>query len=208
MLMDGGKIEKLLVCVQNDQRVTGILLKCVCWGTHQPPPGALSDRDRLSIVRGRAREPMVGGGVGKGGSKAPPPLPPQPNFLPTSFHPSSAKAAVAPPPPPPPQASRTQRGNEDPPSMCGSMAQSGLAWRWPGKRFNPIHIPIPAAPKSPSPTAPKPRVPRGSKAPHQRSQIKDFELRSTDNAVFGSGSPGDSALWCWCCRGEGPWGHG
>ena len=27
-----------IVCIQNDQRVMGIILRCVCWGTPRPPP--------------------------------------------------------------------------------------------------------------------------------------------------------------------------
>ena len=41
-----------------------------------------------------------------------------------------------------PRASRAQPGHQDPPSMRGSMAQRGLAWRWPGKGVPPVPIPI------------------------------------------------------------------
>ena len=27
-----------VVYIQNDQRVMGIILRYVCWGTHRPPP--------------------------------------------------------------------------------------------------------------------------------------------------------------------------
>ena len=36
-----------------------------------------------------------------------------------------------------PVASRTRRGNQDPPSMRGSMARRGLAWWGPGRRVQP-----------------------------------------------------------------------
>ena len=36
-----------VVYVQNDQRVMGIILGYVCWGTHRPPPGSPA-ADRLT----------------------------------------------------------------------------------------------------------------------------------------------------------------
>ena len=41
-----------------------------------------------------------------------------------------------------PRAPRTRKGNQD----RGSMAQRGLAWRWAGKRVQPMPIPVPLAP--------------------------------------------------------------
>ena len=67
------------VCVQNDQHVMGIVMRCVCVGvpTDPPPPwGPLRPSQADSGAHGG------GGGGWKMGSKVPPPF--QPNFLPVS----------------------------------------------------------------------------------------------------------------------------
>ena len=61
------KIFTPLVHIQNDQRVMGIILRYVCWGTHRPPPppgGPAADRPTRRPPRFRST---------KGGGRAPPP---------------------------------------------------------------------------------------------------------------------------------------
>ena len=53
------------VHIQNDQRVMGIILRYVCWGTHRPPPGG------PAADRPTRRPPRFGST--KGGEGSPPP---------------------------------------------------------------------------------------------------------------------------------------
>ena len=71
------------VYVQNDQRVMGILLRYVCWGTHQPPPPP-RPMGLSQTPHGHSKEADSGGHDPKG----PPPLnpifsPPSPRLLAT-----------------------------------------------------------------------------------------------------------------------------
>ena len=58
------------VHIQNDQRVMGIILRYVCWGTHRPPPGG------PAADRPTRRPPRFGSTKGGGGVPPPPPLQP------------------------------------------------------------------------------------------------------------------------------------
>ena len=79
------------VHIQNDQRVMGIILRYVCWGTHRPPPRGAR---RLTA---RPADPQ-GLGQPRGGEGSPPPL---------------RRGVGVPPPPPlqPPKLSNTPRGH-------------------------------------------------------------------------------------------------
>ena len=79
------KVFTSLVCVQNDQRIMGMILRYVCWDT--PPPPALSNPPQADLG-------AHGGGEG-GGQWAPPP-PPLSNFLPVQRH--DVQRAGSPPP--------------------------------------------------------------------------------------------------------------
>ena len=67
------------VHIQNDQRVMGIILRYVCWGTHRPPPGGPA-ADRPTRRPPRFGSTKGGGGVPppplEGGGGPPPPLQP------------------------------------------------------------------------------------------------------------------------------------
>ena len=60
---------QLCIYIQNDQRVMGIILRCVCWGTHRPPPGA-------RWLTARPADPQ-GLGQPRGGGAPPPPFNPR-----------------------------------------------------------------------------------------------------------------------------------
>ena len=61
-----------LVHIQNDQRVMGIILRYVCWGTHRPPPPPGSPAADHA-TRGAPRFGSTKGG----GEWSPPPYSPQ-----------------------------------------------------------------------------------------------------------------------------------
>ena len=70
------------VYVQNDQRVMGIILRHVCWGTHRPPPPPPApSQTPAGIVSRQTREPMAKGGGWENGLQSPPP-PPSTQFSP------------------------------------------------------------------------------------------------------------------------------
>ena len=60
-----------LVHIQNEQRVMGIILRYVCWGTHRPPPPLGSP-----ALTARPADPQ-GLGQPRGGERSPPPYIPQ-----------------------------------------------------------------------------------------------------------------------------------
>ena len=67
-----GKFFTSLVHIQNDQRVMGIILRYVCWGTHRPPP---PPRGAWRLAA-RPADPQ-GLGQPRGGDAPPPPNSPQ-----------------------------------------------------------------------------------------------------------------------------------
>ena len=73
-----GKIEIFftpIVYIQNDQRVMGIILRYVFWGTHRAPPGGpAADRP--------TRRPPRFGSTKEGGRVPPPPTAPQRSHTP------------------------------------------------------------------------------------------------------------------------------
>ena len=85
------------VRIQNDQRVMGIILRYVCWGTHRPPPGG------PAADRPTRRPPRFGSTKG-GGGVPPPPLwrgvgvPPPPTAPQTVEHPSGSHIGWRQPP--------------------------------------------------------------------------------------------------------------
>ena len=92
------KIFTLHVHIQNDQRVMGIILRYVCWGTHRPPPGG------PAADRPTRRPPRFGSTKG-GGGVPPPPLrrgvgvpPPPPTAPQTVEHPSGSHIGWRQPP--------------------------------------------------------------------------------------------------------------
>ena len=70
--------------IQNDQRVVGIILRCVCWGTHRPPPPPRGAR-RLTT---RPAGPQ-GLGQPRGGGSPPPYNPPRPCAKPPPYNPQN-----------------------------------------------------------------------------------------------------------------------
>ena len=83
------------VHIQNDQRVMGIILRYVCWGTHRPPPGG------PAADRPTRRPPRFGSTMG-GGAPPPPPFgggsPPPPTASQTVEHPSGSHIGWRQPP--------------------------------------------------------------------------------------------------------------
>ena len=63
---------------KNDQRVMGIILRCVCWGTHQTPWGArrLASRPPPPLDPQKFSHPL-----GVSNSNKPPPLPKSQTFF-------------------------------------------------------------------------------------------------------------------------------
>ena len=66
-----GKIFTPIVYIQNDQRVMGIVLRYVCWGTHRPPAWS------PAAHRPTRRPPRFGSTKGGGRGPPPPPYSPQ-----------------------------------------------------------------------------------------------------------------------------------
>ena len=66
-----------VVYIQNDQRVMGIILRYVCWGTYRPPPGS------PAADRPTRRPPRFGST--KGGGGGPPPCNPENGCTPLGF---------------------------------------------------------------------------------------------------------------------------
>ena len=114
------------VHIQNDQRVMGIILRYVCWGTHRPPPGGPA-ADRPTRRPPRFGSTKGGGGVPPppsegGGGPPPPPTAPQ-----TVEHPSGSHIGWRQPPCKPIHWTQSLSGSlkslqHTPPPPCNSYA--------------------------------------------------------------------------------------